>query len=724
MLSRSCSRVAGFTRRSIFTLVTVPLLSSGIQKVLHSHYSTMTSSNLFVAPQAAPSWIFTPHSLVDETHKLIQGSKQFYDSLAQLSNPTVENLVKPYINHENCVGIIESQLTFPQHVSADKEIRDASVRATEFLQNFGIEQSLRHDLFLQFDKIWNELKDKSFEQGSQEYEIYKYVEKIHQDYTRDGLQLPKDKREKVKQLKIKIAANSLEFSKNLGEQKEFVVFSKEELDGVSDSVMDQFEQIKDEYGITKYKVTFKYPDIFPVLKTAKNPNTRKIAFARDQDKVPQNEKLFMNTLQLRKELADTLGYSTYANYNLEIKMAKNQDNVWKFFNELKDKLRPLGVKEAENLKKIKRKECECLGIPYDGHYYVWDHRYYDNKYLKDNYNVDLEKISEYYPLESTIKGMLSIYETLLKLKFVEETGSKRSVWHEDVKQLAVWKMDNPSKPEFVGWIYFDLHPRDGKYGHAANFGISPSYVREDGTRSYPVTALVCNFSKPSSNKPSLLKHNEITTFFHELGHGIHDLVGGNRLARFNGPGAVPWDFVEAPSQMLEFWTWNERELYELSSHFESGEKIPKDLLKSLISTKHVDGALFALRQLHFGLFDMHVHTSENVSELDLLKLWNQLREEVSLVENGDTFTKGYDSFGHIMSDSYSAGYYGYMWAEVFAADMYHTRFAADPLDSKAGVQYRNIVLERGGLYDTNDNLREFLGREPSDNAFLKELGLN
>ncbi|GAV48594.1 hypothetical protein ZYGR_0M00150 [Zygosaccharomyces rouxii] len=685
----------------------------------------MPSSNLFVAPQAAPNWAFTPQSLLDETHKLIRDSKQFYDSLAQLSNPTVENLVKPYMHHENRIGLIESQLTFPQQVSADKELRDASAQATEFLQNFGIEQSLRHDLFLQFDKLWSELKDKSFEKGTREYEIYKYVEKIHQDYTRDGLQLPEDKREKVKQLKIKIAANSLEFSKNLGEQKEFVAFTKEELDGVSDSVMDQFEQFQDENGTTKYKVTFKYPDIFPVLKTAKNPKTRKLAFTRDQNKVPQNEKLFMDTLQLRNELADTLGYSTYANYNLELKMAKNQNNVWKFLNELKGKLRPLGVKEAENLKQIKKKECQSLDLPYDGHYYVWDHRYYDNKYLKDNYNVDLEKISEYYPLESTIKGMLSIYETLLKLKFVEERDSKtKSVWHEDVKQLAVWKMDNPSKPEFVGWIYFDLHPRDGKYGHAANFGISASYVKEDGTRSYPVTALVCNFSKPSSKKPSLLKHNEISTFFHELGHGIHDLVGENRLTRFNGPGAVPWDFVEAPSQMLEFWTWNERELYELSSHYESGEKIPKDLLRSLISTKHVDGALFALRQLHFGLFDMHVHTSKNVADLDLLKLWNELREEVSLVENGDTFTKGYNSFGHIMSDSYSAGYYGYMWAEVFAADMYHTRFAADPLDSKAGVQYRDVVLGRGGLYDTNDNLREFLGREPSEDAFLKELGLN
>lgn len=728
LLSGCYSKVtASLSKKSIFTAIAVPAIAIGIHRYssyqFQRHLTTMTTS--FIAPQPAPTWNSTPHSLLDETHKLINNSKQFHDSLAKLSDPTIETLVKPYMNYENRIELIQSQLIFPQQVSASKEIRDASVEATELLQNFSIEQSLRHDLFLQFDEIWNNLKEKSFKPESQDFEIFKYVEKIHQDYTRNGLQLPTDKREKVKDLKIKIANNSLEFSKNLGEQKEFVAFTKEELDGVSDSVMDQFEQFKDEDGTTKYKVTFKYPDIFPVLKSAKNPNTRKLAHTRDQDKVPQNEKLFIETLKLRNELAETLGYSTYANYNLELKMAKDQGTVWDFLNDLKEKLKPFALKEVENLKQIKQDEYKALGLPYDGHYYVWDHRYYDNKYLKDNYNVDLENISEYYPLESTIKGMLSVYETLLKLKFVEETNPKRrSVWHEDVKQMSVWKMDDPSKPEFVGWIYFDLHPRDGKYGHAANFGISASYVKENGARSYPVTALVCNFSKPSSKKPSLLKHNEITTFFHELGHGIHDLVGKNCLTRFNGPGAVPWDFVEAPSQMLEFWTWNERELYELSSHYETGEKIPKDLLKSLVSTKHVDGALFALRQLHFGLFDMHIHTSKDIAKLDLLKLWNELRENVSLVENGDTFTKGYDSFGHIMSDSYSAGYYGYMWAEVFAADMYHTRFAADPLDSNIGVQYRDIVLGRGGLYDTNDNLREFLGREPSKEPFLKELGLN
>lgn len=712
--SRAFNRLTPFTRFESYQVLNYNP---------RSFYVIPSNMNSFLPPQLAPSWNFTPSEILDITNKTIKSSNDLYDCLAQLQKPNIENLVKPFIDHENKVSPLINQLTFLQHVSADKDVRDASTEATQLLQDFEIELSLRYDLFLQFDKVWTEYKnDKEFKKNH--FELYKFIEKVHKDYLRAGLNLPLEQRNQVKDIQKKISANSLQFSKNLGEQKESVAFTKDELDGVSETIMQQFEKISDN-GVEKYKVTFKYPDILPVLKTANNPETRKRAFASDQNKVEENTTLFLETLKLRNQLAELLGYSTYADYNLDIKMAKKTETVMSFLTDLKGKLNVLGSKEIEVLKSLKEKNCAKLNIPFDGHYYIWDHRYYDNKYLKENYNVDDEEISEYFPLESTIAGMLNIYETVLKLKFVEEIDpSKKKVWHEDVKQLAVWKMDDETNPVFVGWIYFDLHPRDGKYGHAANFGISSSYINSDNERMYPVTALVCNFSKPTSDKPALFKHNEITTFFHELGHGIHDLVGINSIGRFNGPSATPWDFVEAPSQMLEFWTWNKTELTTLSSHYNTGEKIPAHLLDSLISTKHINGALFALRQLTFSLFDMTVHTCKDLDNLDVVSLWNKLREDVSLVENGDLITKGFNSFGHIMSGAYSAGYYGYMWAEVFAADMYHTRFAVDPLNSKAGIEYRDIILGRGGLYEIDDNLTEFLGRKPSNRAFLTELGLH
>lgn len=734
---RSKSITRGFlTKKSLLSFVIIPSVAVSLfyQRsnnhtfpTLRRNYSTThsTMTKDFITPGIPPSWNWTPQRIIFDANCVIDNTTKLYDELEAIESPTVDNLVKPYMIQENKITPLVNQLCFLQHVSEDKKIRDASNEATELLQKFEIEMSLRYKMYLQFDKIWNQIKDQKddYMKDREQYELYRFVEKVHKDYLRSGMNLSQETRDKIKEIKIQIGSKSLEFSKNLGEQQEFLLFTKEELDGVSDSVMEQFEKIEKD-GVTKYKVTFKYPDIFPVLKSAKNPKTRQIAFNGDQNKVPQNEKIFVETLKLRNELATLLGYSTYANYNLDIKMAKKQETVLDFLTDLKDRLKPLATKEISILKDLKAKECEELKIPFDGHYYIWDHRYYDNKYLKDNYNVDVEKISEYFPVDSTIKGMLNIYETVFKLKFIEETDSKKKVWHEDVKQLAVWKMDDPNKPEFIGWIYFDLHPRDGKYGHAANFGISSAYYNfEDGTKSYPVTALVCNFSKSTANKPALLKHNEVTTFFHELGHGIHDLVGRNKIGRFNGPGATPWDFVEAPSQMLEFYTWDKNCLSSLSNHYKTSEKIDETLLDSLVATKHVNGALFALRQLHFGLFDMKVHTTNDIDSLDLLKLWNETREEICLVENGGIFSKGYASFGHIMSDSYSAGYYGYMWAEVFAADMYHTKFSANPLNSEVGIKYRDVILGNGGLYEIDDNLKEFLGREPTKDAFLKELGL-
>lgn len=717
--------VFGFLRTSSWRLIQRGIVFKSL--VARRNIGITRISNIMnAAPQKAPSWNFTPELILSEAKRIIHEANHLYDRLVAIDEADEQNFLKPFMTHEDSTGLLTNQLTFLQHVSADKALRDASHEATELLQNFEIETSLRRDLFLKFDQLWKTFNDRGIPSRSDKaaYENYKFVEKVHRDYIRTGLNLPEEKRELIKDIKKRLASNMLEFSKNLGEQRDFIAFTEEELKGVSDTVMEQFEKFEDDAsGKIKYKVTFKYPDIFPVLKSAKNPETRKRAFIADQDKVPENEKLFKETLDLRSQLANLLGHSSYANYNLEIKMARNQEKVFEFINDLKNKLRPLGLKEVEILKQLKEKECKELELPYDGNYYIWDHRYYDNKYLQDNFNVNVEKISEYYPLESAISGMLDIYAHVMNLKFVEETGEERSVWHEDVKQLSVWNMDNPKEPSFVGWIYFDLHPREGKYGHAANFGLSAAYTGDNGRKFYPVTSLVCNFSKSTPSKPSLLKHNEITTFFHELGHGIHDLVGANGHSRFNGPGATPWDFVEAPSQMLEFWTWNKNELKALSRHYLTGEKIPDEMLDALVRSKHVNGALFALRQLHFGIFDMLIHTCKKPEELDLCQLWNETREEIGLVVNGSVHTRGYNSFGHLMSDSYSAGYYGYMWAEVFATDMYYTKFALDPLNVEAGKQYRDIVLARGGIYDVEENLTEFLGRKPNNNAFLKEIGL-
>lgn len=323
-------------------------------------------------------------------------------------------------------------------------------------------------------------------------------------------------------------------------------------------------------------------------------------------------------------------------------MLKTSETVNTFLSDLRTRLTQGGEEEIKHLVEIKKADLESRGEPFDGNYYLWDHRFYDRKMIEDEHKIDENEIANYFPIKQTVAGMLKIFEDLFGLVFDELTPEDRArisptgkgediAWHEDVIIFSVWD-DSGEGDGFVGYLYLDLHPRKNKYGHAANFSISPGFLHKDGkTRRYPATALVCNFSKPTPTKPSLLKHDEVVTLFHELGHGIHDLAGRTKYARFHGTSTVR-DFVEAPSQMLENWCWTPGPLKALSGHYETGEKIPDALIESLVSTKHVNGALFNLRQLHFGIFDMTIHTPkthDDIKALDPSKLYNELRTEIA-----------------------------------------------------------------------------------------------
>lgn len=421
-------------------------------------------------------------------------------------------------------------------------------------------------------------------------------------------------------------------------------------------------------------------------------------------------------------------------------MAKTTDTVNTFLSDLRTRLGPGGLKERETLYALKKKDEESRGLQPDGNYYLWDHRFYDRMIIEQEYSIDENQIAEYFPLQTTIRGMLQIFEEIFGLVFVElgpeerqkvsPTGKAEDIaWHEDVIIFSVW--DDASEGNgFVGYLYLDLHPRQGKYGHAANFSLQPGFLKGDGTRRYPATALVCNFSKPTASKPSLLKHDEVVTLFHELGHGIHDLAGRTITSRFHGTSTVR-DFVEAPSQMLENWCWTPSQLRSLSSHYQTGDNIPDELIEKLISTKHVNDALFNLRQLHFGIFDMTVHSPKSHSELEQLDvsgLYNQLRSDIAGLSGPEalgepnTWGNGQATFGHLIG-GYDAGYYGYLSSQVYSTDMFYSVFKGNPMNAKEGRRYRHTVLERGGSQDEMLTLEQFLGRKPSSDAFYADMGL-
>ncbi|KAL2153644.1 hypothetical protein VTH82DRAFT_4799 [Thermothelomyces myriococcoides] len=714
-------------------------------------------------PQPPPLFTGTKDSIVADSKRLCDKTRSLLDSLVAKINPaenpaaaTFDSVLRPQIEDENDSSLSARILGFYQYVSGDSALRDASTEADKILDEFAIECGMREDVFRLVDAVYkksglgeslekdkNRLIDEALAKaaGLDDVESARLLERERQSYIRNGLGLPEGpKRDRFKEIKKRLSQIQIEFQKNLNEENGGIWFTKEELDGVPQDVLDTLEKGTGE-NEGKLRLTFKYPDLFPTLKFAKNPETRRKVLIANENKCNQNVPLFKEAILLRDEAARLLGYPDHASFRIEDKMAKTPKTVLDFLGDLKSRLAAGGVKEIGHLLELKKKDHEARNLPFDGNYYLWDHRFYDRMMVEQEYSIDENAIAEYFPLKSTVAGMLRIFEQLFGLVFVELTPEDRKrlsptgkaediAWHEDVIIFSVWD-DESEGDGFVGYLYLDLHPRPGKYGHAANFSLQPGFLKPDGTRRYPATALVCNFSKPTDKKPSLLKHEEVVTLFHELGHGIHDLAGRTRYARYHGTSTVR-DFVEAPSQMLENWCWTPSQLKSLSSHYETGQPIPDDLIEKLIATKHVNDALFNLRQLHFGLFDMTVHTPkthEELETLDVSKLYNDLRVEISQIKGPEaqgepsTWGNGQATFGHLIG-GYDAGYYGYLYSQVYSTDMFYTVFKSNPMDPAEGRRYRHTVLEKGGSQDEMLSLEQFLGRKPNTEAFYKELGLD
>lgn len=614
--------------------------------------STMVPDKYRNPPQAPPLFTATPESIAADTKKLCDVTKNVLDTVVAdvpADKATFAKALEPILLDENLAATQRRILTFYHHVSTNKELRDASTESERVFNDFGIECNMREDVFKVVDGAF---ANRSSEGLSKEQ--LHVLEKERQKYIRNGLRLPAGpKRDRFKEIQKRLSELEIQCQTNLNEEKGAIWFTPEELEGVPADDID-IESLEKGTGENegKVKLSFKYNHYFPLIKHAVNADTRRKYTIAESNKANINVPLFQEVITLRDEAARLLGYENHAALRIEEKMAKGPEAVREFLDDLRTRLAEGGAKEINRLLEYKKKDLEERGLPVDDDFFMWDTSFYSRIQKEKEYSVDETKISQYFPVESTFAGMLKIFEEIFGFVFVELKPDERArlsptgkaediVWHEDVLIYSVWD-DEASGGDFCGYLYLDLHPRDNKYGHNANFNLEPGYIAEDGKKHYPVTALVCNFSKPSPKKPSLLKHHEVVTLFHELGHGIHDLAGRTRYSYFHGTSTV-LDFVEAPSQMLENWCWTPSVLKSLSKHWETGEQIPDELIEKLVSTKRLNSAIGALGQLTIGIFDMTVHTPESheaVKQLNAGRLWNELRHNISGTKGPEDLGQG------------------------------------------------------------------------------------
>ena len=574
-----------------------------------------------------------PEELASDAKKLIEDCKAVYDAVAGVdpSKVTFENTILPLLEVDRDSYGRGIALQLPAMVALDKDLRDASSEAEKLLDEFSVEMAMRKDVF---DSILAFSKTDEAKSLSPEHQ--RYLEKAVTDGKRNGLHLSEEAREEIKNVKKRISELGISFNKNLNEDTTFLMLEEAELTGVPEDLVKSFEK-DPETG--KLKVTMKYPHFFPVTRKCNNPNTRLTMEKTYQSRcMKENTEILEEIVTLRQKEAKLLGYENHAAYIQEVRMAKDPATVKSFLGELGVKLKPLWEEEQKVLLQMKEAEAKELGFEFSGKLDFWDFRYYMAMVEEKQYAVDQEKLKEYFPMEVVTAGMMDIYQKILGLKFTKLEDVE--VWHEDVE---MWKVDDLQSGENIGFFYLDLYPRDGKYGHACMMQLQPGCLDKDGKRQKSVVVMLTNFSKPTKDKPSLLDHKEVETYFHEFGHVMHGICSKTNTSRFFGTN-VERDFVEAPSQMLENWVWQEESLRLMSRHYKDGTPLPKEMLDKLVASKNANAGGFNLRQVFLATFDQRLHTMNTAP--DTAQLVRDIYKEIVGIDTipGTNFAA---IFGHL-----------------------------------------------------------------------------
>ena len=592
----------------------------------------------------------------------------------------------------------------------NEEIQKIAQEVSPILSEFSNDITLNEGLFARIKAIYEERDslDLTTEQKT-------LLEKKYKNFSRNGANLKEENKKRLREIDAELSKLKLTFGENVlaeTNKYEMLLTDEKDVEGLPEGTKEAAAQLAGSKDKTGWLITLDYPSYIPFMKYAKNRQLRKElsmafgskGFHNDELDNQENVKRIVN---LRHERANLLGYNTHADFVLEERMAETPQKVMDFLNELLEKAKPAAEREfaeleayAKELDNIDRLE-------------KWDSAYYSEKLKQKLFNLDDEKLKPYFKLENVINGVFKVAEKLFGLTFKEVDNVDK--YHPEVKTFEVYENDN-----FISLFYADFHPRPGKRGGAWMTSYKPQYML-DGKNSRPHISNVCNFTKPTSSKPSLLTFNEVTTLFHEFGHGLHGMLANTTYPSLSGT-SVYWDFVELPSQVMENWCYEKEALELFAHHYETGELIPMELVEKIKESATFQEGLATVRQLSFGLLDMAWH-GKDPSSIENVKTYEEEAFESTNLFPETPETCMSTSFAHIFQGGYSSGYYSYKWAEVLDADAFAYFKENGIFNKSVADKFKEHVLSKGGTENPMELYKRFRGAEPNVNALLERAGL-
>lgn len=625
--------------------------------------------------------------------------------------PTFENTIEALAYSGMSLDIISNIFFNLNSAETNDDMQKIAQEVAPLLSALSNDISLNEELFKRVKTVYEQIDNLNLNT-----EQKTLLTKNYKSFVRNGALLPEDKKNRLREIDAELSKTSLTFGENvLAETHKYQlnITDKKDLAGLPEGAIEEAKSLAEQEGKEGWLFTLDYPSYIPFMTYADNRALRKemaIAAGKKafQDNEHNNEANVLNIVKLRHERANLLGYKTHAHFVLEERMAQSPDKVNAFLNELLAKAKPAADKEFAELTAFAKKLDNIDQLE------KWDGSYYSEKLKQERFSLDDELLKPYFQLENVLDGAFQVANKLYGLTFTEVQDIDK--YHQDVRTFEVTN----DKGEFVAVFYSDFFPRKGKRNGAWMTSFKNQYVL-NGVNERPHISIVCNFTKPTATKPSLLTFNEVTTLFHEFGHALHGMLANTTYPGLSGTN-VFWDFVELPSQIMENWCFEKEALALFAKHYQTGEPIPMELVEKIKESASFLEGMATVRQLSFGLLDMGWH-GQDPTTITSLKDFEVAQFEATAQYPDVRENAMSTSFSHIFQGGYSSGYYSYKWAEVLDADAFAFFKDNGIFNKEIATKFKDNVLSQGGTDHPMTLYKQFRGQEPTPDALLKRAGL-